>query len=213
MRRVTSRVAFATLTLALAIAGASFAAGSITGGDITDGTITGKDVKNHSLTGKDFKGSVTGPRGLTGPRGATGSQGPQGPQGTQGPQGPQGPQGAQGLTGPAGPTEGDYESDFFTVDPDSTNSDLVLCPTGFVPTGGGAVSDDDSNTFVTVAESDFDFGDNGLPDGWFVVARNTDPTNAYDISIDVACAKPTQVTSQSAAASRPAVAAAPKLAG
>jgi hypothetical protein len=191
MKRISQRVVFATLVLVVAVASAALAAGTITGRSIKDGTITGKDVKNHSLKPKDFKGSVRGPRGLTGP------------QGPQGPQGPRGPQGLRGPTGPGGPTDIDYEVFELSLAASSTGSDFVLCPTGFRPTGGGATSDDESNSFITIAESVMDLDpDTGLPDGWFVVARNTDAANAHSVFIAVACVKPTHVTTGTAAAAR-----------
>jgi hypothetical protein len=185
MKRISQRMGFATLVLVVAIAGASLAAGTITGTDIKNNTITGKDVKNRSLTPKDFKGSV---------------RGPQGPQGIQGAQGIQGP---RGLTGPGGPTALDYELGTLTVAAAATDSAEVDCPVSFFPSGGGAFSDDESNSFVTIAESGAVFG----PNGWLVVARNTDPANPHDVFIAVACVKPTQVTGLSAAAAMAAKAA------
>lgn len=193
MKRVSLRVVFATLVLVVAIAGAAVAAGTITGKDIKNGTITGKDVKDRSLTPKDFKGSVRGPRGLTGPPGI------QGPPGTQGPRGSQGP---RGLTGAAGPTAVAYGFTTLTVPAGSTEFDGALCPSGYFPAGGGAISDDESNTFVTIAESGPVFD----PNGWLVVARNTD-TVSHDVFITVSCARPTQVTGLSTAAAKAAGAA------
>ena len=72
MRRVSQRVAFATLVLMVAIAGAAVAAGTITGASIKDNSLTGKDIKNHSLSRVDFKGSVRGPAGPAGPVGPAG---------------------------------------------------------------------------------------------------------------------------------------------
>ena len=181
MRRILQRAFFATLVLVVALAGAALAAGTITGADIKNSTITGKDVKNHSLTPTDFKGSVRGPRGLTGP------------QGSIGPQGPQGIRGATGATGKAGPTVVDYETDTLTVDPGSTGELGVDCLPDYVPTGGGGISDDLTDNFVTVAES------GPYPYGWFVVARNTD-TASHDVDVTAVCVKPTDVTSGGAAA-------------
>lgn len=178
--RITMRavVAIAATLLFVGAAGAT-ASTLITGKQIKDASITGKDVKNKSLTRADFKGSVRGPQGPVGPQGPTGAAGAQGPQGIQG---------ARGATGPAGPTVLDYETDTLTVDPGSTGELEVDCLPDYAPTGGGATSDDLSDTFVTVAESGpFE------PNGWFVVARNTD-TDSHDVFVTVACAKPTQVT-------------------
>src|SRR4051794_31728157 len=76
MKRVSQRVAFATLVLVVAIAGGAVAAGTITGASVKDGSLTGRDVKNHSLTPKDFRGSVRGPAGPTGSAGPAGPAGP-----------------------------------------------------------------------------------------------------------------------------------------
>jgi hypothetical protein len=86
MRNRAKQLAFATVVLVVAIAGAAMAAGSITGKSIKDGSITGKDIKNHSITKTDLKGNFTGPQGV------------QGPPGPQGPAGPAGPAGALGAT-------------------------------------------------------------------------------------------------------------------
>jgi hypothetical protein len=179
MKRISQRVMFATLVLVVAVAGAAVAAGTITGNDIKNNTITGKDVKDRSLTPKDFKGSLQGPQGI------------------------QGPQGLRGVTGPGGPTVLAYELGTLTVAAAASDAAEVHCPAGYFPTGGGAFSDDESNSFVTIAESGAVFE----PNGWLVVARNTDPANSHDVFIAVSCVKPTQVTGLSAAAAMAAGAA------
>lgn len=63
MKRISQRVAFATVVLVVAIAGAAWAAGTITGAEIKNGSLTGKDIKNHSLTAADFKGSLEAVQG------------------------------------------------------------------------------------------------------------------------------------------------------
>jgi hypothetical protein len=188
MKRVSQRVVFATLVLVVAIAGAAVAAGTITGKDIKNNTITGKDVKNGSLTRKDFKGSVRGPRGFTGPQGIQGIQGP------------------RGLTGPAGPTALDYEFTTLTVAAGATDFDAAVCPTGYFPTGGGAISDDETNADVTIAENGPAFDDSGNPVGWLAVARNAGAVS-HDVVITVSCVTPTHVTGLSAAAAKAAAAA------
>jgi len=86
----------------------------------------------------------------------------------------------------------------------ATDIGVAQCPAGYFPTGGGAVSDDESNTFITIAESGFAFDDAGNPNGWLVVARSTDAALTHDVLIMASCVKPTQVTAFGAGAAQSA---------
>ncbi len=160
MRRVTQRVAFAALILAVAVAGAAAAAGSITGSSIKDNSLTGKDIRNHSLTQQDFKGRLRGPAGLTGPAG------PAGPAGSAGPPGD-----ASRLTTVDGT---------LTVAPGGEDGGTVRCPGGTRIVSGGYVADGtDTEVFLSAPHPD------GI--GWVVAMRNHAATPA-DLTGVASCA-------------------------
>jgi hypothetical protein len=119
----------ATLALAVALGGTSYAATAISGHDIRDGTIRASDlatgsvtsakVRDGSLLRRDFRAGqipaggpgggasgqrgARGPQGVAGPKGARGERGPAGETGASGAQGAPGATGAQGGQGDAGP--------------------------------------------------------------------------------------------------------------
>ena len=104
--RLDSRIAFAHLTIFIAISrsssGTSYAATKLARDSVTSAT-----VKDGSLRIRDFKAGQLpagerGPAGQAGAAGAPGTPGPQGEPGLQGGQGVPGPRGLQGLQGLTG---------------------------------------------------------------------------------------------------------------
>ena len=78
---------------------------------------------------------------IQGPAGSAGSPGPAGPAGAQGPKGDQGipgVKGDKGDTGPAGGIAGRHVVEAFDVSSNGFAQQIVQCPTGQVPTGGGS---------------------------------------------------------------------------
>jgi hypothetical protein len=118
----------ATLALAVALGGTSYAATAISSRDIRDGAIRASDlatgsvtstkVRDGSLLRRDFRSDqiprraggtgapgqrgARGPQGVAGPKGSRGDRGPSGDTGSQGAQGATGAQGAQGDAGAQG---------------------------------------------------------------------------------------------------------------
>jgi len=127
----------------------------------------------------------TGPQGPQGPEGPAGPQGPVGPQGPAGPQGPQGPQGAAGPPGPQGPAgpQGPPALTNWIVkysDPYPFGTDInfavdfVLCPQGFMVTGGGFSAS--TNAIVTESKP---FQDENNIWGWHVIAVQGEGTTFF----------------------------------
>jgi Collagen triple helix repeat (20 copies) len=88
--------------------------------------------------------AVVGPKGDQGPTGPAGPAGPTGPTGATGAQGPKGDQGIPGAkgdkgdTGPAGGVAGRQVVEAFDVSANGSALQIVQCPAGQVPTGGGS---------------------------------------------------------------------------
>jgi hypothetical protein len=128
----------ATLALAVALGGTSYAATAVSSRDIRDGTIRASDlaigsvtsakVRDGSLLRRDFRPGqipasgrggtgtsgqrgVRGPQGVAGPKGSKGDRGPTGDAGTAGAQGTTGAQGAQGGAGAQGVAGSDAVAD------------------------------------------------------------------------------------------------------
>ncbi len=101
-------------------------------------------------TGPQGPSGAAGPQGSTGaagPPGGIGPAGPAGPTGLTGATGAQGPKGDQGIpgvkgekgdTGPAGGIAGRHVVEAFDVSSNGFAQQIVQCPTGQVPTGGGS---------------------------------------------------------------------------
>jgi len=175
MKRISQRVGFATLVLALAIGGAAFAAGSITGASIKDGSVTGKDIKNRSLTPQDFTGSVRGPQGEPGPRG---------------------PQGIPGLQGPAGQSATsaiEVVTAEMVVAGGEVDAGTVLCPPGQTVISGGFATDaPEGEVFVSVANED--------RTGWIVALDNLDSPDESLLAGQALCAGTGKVVAAGATA-------------
>jgi hypothetical protein len=146
-----------------------------------------KQVIDHSLLRQDFK-SGTLLRGPAGPKGASGASG------ATGPAGPAGPAGAQG---PAGPVNLTYAESALTALPaNSRVTQVAVCPSGMVATGGGSLTTS-TDTTVNVANSDWDTSTGDLPDEWSVTMNNAS-ANSTAFFVDAICTQPTSISAAAA---------------
>jgi hypothetical protein len=198
----------AYLALFVALSSTGYAASSAL---LPANSVGTRQVVNHSLLRKDFKqGQIPrGPRGFrgntgsAGPAGPAGLTGPAGPRGAQGPQGVQGVQGEEGIPGPPGPVNLSYPEISVAIPAGTTETDAVLCPTGFVAISGGAFTDS-TDPAVNITDSDWSqsVGSN-VPDLWFATVVNGS-ASALTFTVDAICTQPTMITfTPSAKATRP----------
>lgn len=108
-----------------------------------------------------------------------GQPGPQGPQGEPGPAGPQGEPGAPGA--PGGLSGYEIVSEISETNSADFKTQVVNCPSGKVPVGGGAQTNAEGAVAVT--------GSDIAAAGWRAVAQEIDPTDAdWALLVHVICA-------------------------
>lgn len=186
----------ATLALAVALSGASYAAtalprnsvgpaqlqyGAVTAPKLRAGAVTTQAVRNRSLRSEDFARDEL----------------PAGPPGPRGPQGPPGPKGDPGTSADTSRLLGRTVT---VIAPDSvpafsTDSQTVSCPSGYEAMGGG-VDSDSVTTYVTSSSplfgstrvDDMAEGQQAAASGWY--ARVYNDSGARDtFKVAVVCAR------------------------
>lgn len=174
----------AYVALFVALSGSGYAA---TAKLLPKNSVGTKQVIDHSLLRQDFK-SGTLLRGPAGPRGASGATGPAGPAG---------PTGTAGTQGPPGPVNLTYAESALTALPaNSQVTQVAVCPSGMVATGGGSLTAS-TDTTVNVANSDWDMSTGDLPDEWSVTMNNAS-ANATTFFVDAICTQPTSISAAAA---------------
>jgi Collagen triple helix repeat (20 copies) len=180
----------AYVALFVALSGSGYAA---TAKLLPKNSVGTKQVIDHSLLRQDFK-SGTLLRGPAGPKGASGAAGATG---AAGPAGPAGADGADGTQGPPGPVNLSYAESVVTALPaNSRVTQVAVCPSGMVATGGGGLTAS-TDTTVNVANSDWDTSTGDLPDEWSVTMNNAS-ANATTFFVDAICTQPTSISAAAA---------------
>jgi hypothetical protein len=193
VRRPSAAMVVACVALAIALGGTGYAAISLPANSV--GT---KQIKNGAVTKKKIS-----PRTMTGLRGPRGARGLAGPAGAAGAAGSAGPAGPAGAVGPPGPVFLAYiNSGPWSLLAGAQRTEQAVCPQGWAATGGGVIASS-KDPGVRVNSSD----QLGLPEypaepgsGWQVSMINASATDTT-FWVDVICAVPTDIFTNSATAS------------
>jgi hypothetical protein len=172
--RLTYANVMATIAVFIALGGSSYAALTVTGKNVKNSSLTGKDLKNNSVTGSDVKNLRSGDV-KNGSLLAADFKAGQLPAGAKGDPGTPGSDAFGSLT---------YREATTTGNPNSYGK--VECPTGLVPTGGGARA----NSLGTEIVGSSLYPQTGAPTGWEAFIHGADGV------VYVMCAKAGNVDRQ-----------------
>ncbi len=177
----------AYLALLVALPSGSYAASTL----VPKNSVGTKQVIDHSLLKLDFKSGQL-------PRGPRGFPGVAGPRGAAGPAGAAGSAGAQGPPGPISLTY--VESALTPLPGTSQATQIAICPSGMVVTGGGGFTDS-MDTAVNINSSTPGSSTGSSPDAWVVSVNNASAT-ATDFVVDAICTTPTSISAGAASAAK-----------